>query len=134
MCKKNKAIYIKVTEEERNLIHDMANSLGYKSTSKYMISRAISPVVFIKRNKPYVKFSADISKIGYNINQIAKKVNSFDKVMDSDIKELEDEISKMKNIIDLIEEDFKENEKFIRVQYDERSFLSGNNEDNSSQN
>ena len=53
--------------------------------------------------------------------------------MDSDIKELQDEISKMKNIIDLIEEDFSENEKFIRVQYDERSFLSGNNEDNSSQ-
>lgn len=134
MSRKNKAIYIKVTEEERNLIHDMANSLGYKSTSKYMISRAISPVVFIKRNKPYIKFSSDISKIGYNINQIAKKVNSFNKVMDSDIKELQDEVSKMKNIIDLIEEDFIENEKFIRVQYDERSFLGGNDEDNSSQN
>ena len=134
MSRKNKAIYIKVTEEERNLIHDMANSLGYKSTSKYMISRAISPVVFIKRNKPYIKFSSDISKIGYNINQIAKKVNSFNKVMDSDIKELQDEVSKMKNIIDLIEEDFSENEKFIRVQYDEGSFLGGNDEDNSSQN
>ena len=134
MSRKNKAIYIKVTEEERNLIHDMANSLGYKSTSKYMISRAISPVVFIKRNKPYIKFSSDISKIGYNINQIAKKVNSFNKVMDSDIKELQDEVSKMKNIIDLIGEDFIENEKFIRVQYDERSFLDGDDEDNSSQN
>ena len=133
MNNKTEKIEVRITKEQKKLIKDLQESLGYKSISKYVISRAISPVVFIKRNKPYVKFSADISKIGYNINQIAKKVNSFDKVMDSDIKELQDEISKMKNIIDLIEEDFKENEKFIRVQYDERSFLSGNNEDNSSQ-
>ncbi|MFW3505575.1 plasmid mobilization protein [Aerococcus viridans] len=133
MNNKTEKIEVRITKEQKKLIKDLQVSLGYKSISKYVISRAISPVVFIKRNKPYVKFSADISKIGYNVNQIAKKVNSFDKVMDSDIKELQDEISKMKNIIDLIEEDFKENEKFIRVQYDERSFLDGNNEDNSSQ-
>ncbi|MGV3175933.1 plasmid mobilization protein [Aerococcus suis] len=133
MNDKTERLGLRLTKEQKDLIKELSSSLGYKSISKYMISRAISPVVFIKRNKPYIKFSADISKIGYNINQIAKKVNSFDKVMDSDIKELQDEISKMKNIIDLIEEDFEENEKFIRVQYDERSFLSGNNEDNSSQ-
>ncbi|MFW3364702.1 plasmid mobilization protein [Aerococcus viridans] len=134
MNNKTEKIEVRITKEQKDLIKDLQVSLGYKSISKYIISRAISPVVFIKRNKPYVKFSADISKIGYNINQIAKKVNSFDKVMDSDIKELQDEISKMKNIIDLIEEDFSENEKFIRVQYDEGSFLGGNDEDNSSQN
>lgn len=133
MNNKTEKIEVRITKEQKKLIKDLQESLGYKSISKYVISRAISPVVFIKRNKPYVKFSADISKIGYNINQIAKKVNSFDKVMDSDIRELQDEISKMKNIIDLIEEDFKENEKFIRVQFDERSFLSGDNKNNSSQ-
>lgn len=116
--KKDKGIYIKVTAEQRALLHGLSKSLGYKSLSKYMVSRALTPVVFIKRHKPYAQFIGQISKIGFNINQIAKKVNTFDKVMDSDIEELKNKINEMENIINLIEKDFREEEKFIRIQYE----------------
>lgn len=116
--KKDKGIYIKITAEQRALLHDLSKSLGYNSLSKYMISQALSPVVFIKRHKPYAQFIGEVSKIGFNVNQIAKKVNTFDKAMDSDIEELKSEINEMKNIINLIEKDFREEEKFIRIQYE----------------
>src|SRR5699024_11456811 len=46
--RKDKNIIIRVSEKERNELHELARKSGYKSTSKYLIDCAKDPVIFMR--------------------------------------------------------------------------------------
>lgn len=101
---KNKKITVKTTEKERELIHEIATVLGYKSTSKYMIEVAKNPVVFVETFDQFQEIGINISRIGTNINQIARRVNTNDYVMKQDLIEILNNQRRLQAYLKLIKE------------------------------
>ena len=85
---RDKKFSIKVTAEERNQLHEIAENTGYNSTSKYVLDCALDPVLFIENIKPFLEIESQIARIGTNINQVARKVNTLDYVMNEDLNEI----------------------------------------------
>lgn len=85
---KEKQINVRVTEFERDQLHDLAEKFGYNSTSKYLLECGLNPVLFVENIKPFLDIESQISRIGTNINQVARKVNGLDYVMKEDLNEI----------------------------------------------
>lgn len=77
-----KRLSIRVTDEEKQLIHAYAKRDGL-TVSDYIKSIALQKVIIEKRveyNKDLRDLNFEISKIGTNINQLAKHVNKAEKL------------------------------------------------------
>lgn len=101
---KDKKITIKVTENERNNIHDIAKTLGYKSTSKYLLKVGENPVVFVGKPDQFDEMNTQISKIGTNINQIARKVNTNNRIDREYLEEIIKNQNQLRAYLKLIKE------------------------------
>lgn len=85
---KEKQVHLRVTVNEREQLHAIADKFGYKSTSKYMLDCSLDPVLFVENIKPFLEIESHIARIGTNINQVARKVNTLDYVMNEDLNEI----------------------------------------------
>ena len=115
--RKDKNIIIRVSEKERNELHEMARKSGYKSTSKYLIDCAIDPVIFMDNLTPFYEYLSEVSRIGTNVNQVVKHVNYYGQVQPNDIRELQDDIAEMKSILSTIYDQYSTEKKLLKRQY-----------------
>ena len=115
--RKDKNIIIRVSEKERNELHEMARKSGYKSTSKNLIDCAIDPVIFMDNLTPFYEYLSEVSRIGTNVNQVVKHVNYYGQVQPNDIRELQDDIAEMKSILSTIYDQYSTEKKLLKRQY-----------------
>lgn len=115
--RKDKNIIIRVSENERNELHEMARKSGYKSTSKYLIDCAIDPVIFMDNLTPFYEYLSEVSRIGTNVNQVVKHVNYYGQVQPNDVRELQEDISEMKSILSTIYDQYSSEKKLLKRQY-----------------
>lgn len=115
--RKDKNIIIRVSEKERNELHEMARKSGYKSTSKYLIDCAIDPVIFMDNLTPFYEYLSEVSRIGTNVNQVVKHVNYYGQVQPNDVRELQDDIAEMKSILSTIYDQYSTDKKLLKRQY-----------------
>ena len=115
--RKDKNIIIRVSEKERNELHELARKSGYKSTSKYLIDCAKDPVIFMDNLTPFYEYLSEVSRIGTNVNQVVKHVNYYGQVQPNDVRELQAEIAKMKSILATIYDQYSSEKKLLKRQY-----------------
>lgn len=101
---KNKYFKLRVTESEREKLHALANAAGYKSTSQYMLDRALNPVMYVEDPSPFMNTNLHLGRIGTNINQIARKVHTRDFVLEEDLKEIKKLLLQQREYIKLLKE------------------------------
>lgn len=119
--RKDKNIIIRVSEKERNELHELARKSGYKSTSKYLIDCAKDPVIFMDNLTPFYEYLSEVSRIGTNVNQVVKHVNYYGQVQPNDVRELQAEIAKMKSILATIYDQYSSEKKLLKRQYNTRN-------------
>src|SRR5699024_1249941 len=119
--RKDKNIIIRVSEKERNELHELARKFGYKSTSKYLIDCAKAPVIFMDNLTPFYEYLSEVSRIGTNVNQVVKHVNYYGQVQPNDVRELQSEIAKMKSILNTIYDQYSSEKKLLKRQYNTRN-------------
>lgn len=94
--RKNNAIYIRVSDKEKEQIYSLAKELNYPSVSRYIIDTCLSPTLFIEDPSGYQKIYSEVNKIGTNINQIAKYVNTYKTVTADELIAVNKELNKIK--------------------------------------
>ena len=119
--RKDKNIIIRVSENERNELHELARKSGYKSTSKYLIDCAKDPVIFMDNLTPFYEYLSEVSRIGTNINQVVKHVNYYGQVQPNEVRELQAEIAEMKAILSNIYDQYAREKKLLKRQYNTRN-------------
>jgi uncharacterized protein (DUF1778 family) len=72
-------IKFRVTEAERNLIRERADTSG-KSVSDFVRTLALTGLVEVRESQADFELIQAINRIGVNINQIAKRFNATDRL------------------------------------------------------
>lgn len=85
---RNKPLYVRVTEEEKDMILQKMNQLGTSNFNAYAIKMLIDGYVIKYDFAELRKLTAELGKIGSNINQIARRANETRNVYDQDIKDI----------------------------------------------
>lgn len=89
MKEKNKAIYMKVSPEELQKIHERMESVGIQNLSSYMRKMALNGYV-INLDMTDMKEVLRLMKISSNnLNQYVKKANETGSIYLEDIEELQ---------------------------------------------
>jgi len=78
----------RVTEAERELIHEKMRMLRTNNLAAYMRKIAIDGYIINTDNSDIKAMTAEIQKIGVNINQIARRVNATSRIYEQDIDEI----------------------------------------------
>jgi hypothetical protein len=95
--KRNKPIFIWVSEEEYALMEEKMRLFGTDNMSSYLRKMAIDGMV-IKLDLPEIKeMNALLGRCNGNFNQIAKRINSTNRVYDADIEEMKRELDDIWN-------------------------------------
>ena len=76
--KEKPKITVRPTDGELKLLHERAESFGYKSLSKYLVERGLKGGVMIQtpERERVERLLFEVRKIGVNINQIAHQMNA----------------------------------------------------------
>lgn len=73
-----KNISVRPTPDELQLLHERAESFGFKSLSKYLIERGLREgemIVSVERER-IERLLFEVRRIGRNVNQISRAMNS----------------------------------------------------------
>ena len=81
-------IKFRVTETERDLIHEKMRLLNTNNLAAYLRKIAIDGYVINTDNSDLKAIAAEMQKIGVNINQIARRVNSTSRIYEQDFDEM----------------------------------------------
>lgn len=99
---KDKYFKIRLTQQDKDKLHELAKNAGYKSTSKYVLECALNPVLYIENSKPFIDTNTHLSRIGTNINQIARRVHTREYVLEDDLKEIKALLLQQREYIKLL--------------------------------
>ncbi len=102
---KNKAIYIRLSEADLQMIDRRAKALKM-SRSKFLISAAEKHQVFILAADELKELVAQLRKVGVNVNQIATLCN-MGKITCVHIEDTNEEITKIWKSIDKLRKTVK---------------------------
>jgi len=81
-------IKFRVTETERDLIHEKMRLLNTNNLAAYLRKIAIDGYVINTDNSDLKAIAAEMQKIGVNINQIARRVNSTSRIYEQDFDKM----------------------------------------------
>ena len=95
---RDKNIFIRVTEIEKEIIKRKSIAAGYKTINSYAHNMLLNGIIIKVDLKDILKLNTEINKIGTNINQIAYKANSSNRVTPDDIINLQLLLSDVQNI------------------------------------
>ena len=95
---RDKNIFIRVTEIEKEIIKRKSISAGYKTINSYAHNMLLNGIIIKVDLKEILKLNTEINKIGTNINQIAYKANSSNRVTPDDIINLQLLLRDVQNI------------------------------------
>ena len=87
-----KQMKFRVTENEKEIILNNSEKLGFKTFENYARKMLIDGYVINLKSaddKDLKHLMSEVSRIGNNINQIAKGLNSTHRIYESDIKEIQ---------------------------------------------
>jgi hypothetical protein len=92
-----RAIQIKfrVTEAERDLIHEKMRLLHTNNLAAYMRKIAIDGYIIAVDNSDLKSAAAEMQKIGVNFNQIARRVNGATRIYEQDFDEMKKGIAEI---------------------------------------
>jgi len=82
-------IKFRVTESERDFIHEKMRLLGTNNLAAYMRKIAIDGYIINTDNSDLKAIAAEMQKIGVNINQIARRVNATSRIYEQDFEEMQ---------------------------------------------
>jgi hypothetical protein len=88
-------VKFRVTEAERELIHEKMKLLKTENLAAYMRKMAIDGYIITTDHSNIKAMTAEIQKIGVNINQIARRVNMTGYVFEQDIKEIKEALEEI---------------------------------------
>jgi len=94
-------IKFRVTEAERDLIHEKMRQLGTNNLAAYMRKISIDGYVINTDNTDLKAIAAEMQKIGVNINQIAKRVNSTSRIYEQDFTEIRGKVNEIWQLLRL---------------------------------
>ena len=86
---RDKNIFIRVTEIEKEIIKRKSIAAGNKTINSYAHNMLLNGIIIKVDLKEILKLNTEINKIGTNINQIAYKTNSSNRVTPDDIINLQ---------------------------------------------
>lgn len=95
---KDKLITFWVTKDEKKMMDDHIQSLGYRNRSEFL-RQVIFDVNIINTDlEPIKNLGKEINAVGINVNQIARKVNQENNIDEKDIVQIlkkQEEIEKL---------------------------------------
>ncbi|MBJ8056107.1 hypothetical protein JDS87_30665 [Bacillus cereus] len=94
---------ISLSKEDKELIKNKANDLGYRTVSAFLITSAKSHFTLEVDMKVYRDLAKEINYIGKNINSLIRRINTDGIYTDNDIDFLR---VNQKNIIELINTEY----------------------------
>ena len=89
---RSKQMMFRVTEDEKEMILNNSEKLGFQKFESYARKMLIDGYVINLKSaddKDLKHLMSEVSRIGNNINQIAKGLNSTHRIYESDIKEIQ---------------------------------------------
>ena len=92
---KQKGIYFKVSDKERDLIEQKMALAGVRNMSGYIRKMAIDGYIIQLDYTAVKEQTAEIQKVGVNVNQIAKRVNSTGNAYKEDLEEIKGALEKI---------------------------------------
>ena len=95
---RDKNIFVRVTEIEKEIIKRKSIAAGYKAINSYAHNMLLNGIIIKVDLKEILKLNTEINKIGTNINQIAYKANSSNRVTPDDIINLQLLLRDVQNI------------------------------------
>lgn len=101
---KDKFFKIRLTQKEKDKLHELAKSAGFNSTSRYILACALNPVLYVGNAKPILVTNTHLSRIGTNINQIARRVHTREYVLEEDLKEIKALLLQQREYIKLLKD------------------------------
>ena len=81
-------IKFRVTEAERDLIHEKMSLLGTNNLAAYLRKISIDGYIINVDNSDLKAIAAEMQKIGVNINQIARRVNTTSRIYEQDFEKM----------------------------------------------
>lgn len=101
---KDKFFKIRITQKEKDKLHELAKSAGFPSTSQYVLTCALNPVLYVGNTHPFIDTDTHLSRIGTNINQIARRVHTREYVLEEDLKEIKALLLQQREYIKLLKD------------------------------
>ncbi len=96
---RDKIIYIRVTEEEKNIIIGKMQKIGMTNLSDFA-RRALLLGNFVRINTDGLnKLSYEVGKVGNNINQIAKHANAAGNIYKNQMDEINKDLDFLVNYV-----------------------------------
>ena len=86
--KRTVQVKFRVTEAERDMIHEKMALLGTNNLAAYMRKIAIDGYIINVNTTDIKAIAAECQKIGVNINQIARQVNSTTRIYEQDFADI----------------------------------------------
>ena len=88
---RSKQMMFRVTEDEKEMILNNSEKLGFQKFESYARKMLIDGyVIYLKSadDKDLKHLMSEVSRIGNNINQITKRVNTINKIYECDLEEI----------------------------------------------
>ena len=88
---RSKQMMFRVTEDEKEMILNNSEKLGFQNFESYARKMFIDGyVIHLKSadDKDLKHLMSEVSRIGNNINQITKRVNTINKIYECDLEEI----------------------------------------------
>ena len=94
-------IKFRVTEAERDLIHEKMSLLGTNNLAAYLRKISIDGYIINIDNSDLKAIAAEMQKIGVNINQIARRVNTTSRIYEQDFEEIKRKVDEIWQLLRL---------------------------------
>ncbi len=95
---RDKNIFIRVTEIEKEIIKRKSIAAGYKTINSYAHNMLLNGIIIKVDLREILKLNTEINKIGTNVNQIAYKANSSNRVTLDDIIKVKNLLKEVQNV------------------------------------
>lgn len=104
--KREKVIYVRVTDEEKQRIKDKMSQIGMNDMGRFMRQSALQGYLINVDLKEFREYARQIAAIGNNVNQIARKINMEQEMYAPDMRELQEAIRRVEDTVSKCMESF----------------------------
>ncbi len=97
--RKEKGVFFRTTEEEREIIERKMEMLGVKDLGQYLRRMAVYGYMVEVDMEPLNSIYSELNHMGNNINQLAKRTNETGNVYYNDIQKIGEDLLEIKGYI-----------------------------------